>query len=132
MSQAVQTKRKTLSGPYGEADLEGDRFGQEEDHCSYPPEGAPLESDISELKAALGAKMAEFSDHSDVYTLMVPPDGDPDAHLPGSIEEAIRQVLEQVPRSKSPPELPPEAYPRSGSTPPPALTDDGDDDAPTP
>ena len=27
---------------------------------------------------------------------------------------------------------PPEAYPRSGSTPPPALNDDGDDDEPTP
>ncbi|MGD8862137.1 MAG: hypothetical protein PVI30_19150 [Myxococcales bacterium] len=106
MSYPVTGGSSTLLGPFGEADLEAEAFepppGADAGRCSYPPP-----------PGAFDPERQSWEDFSDVYELTVPPGHFPDAaHLPSSIEEAIRQVLEQVPRAPSDPELPPRAYVR--------------------
>jgi hypothetical protein len=70
-----------LAGPYGEADLEGERLGEASARCSYPPE-PPL---------------AWKAGESDIHELTVPPGEYPSQNLPGSIREAVLDSLDQVP-----------------------------------
>ena len=86
--------KPTPSGAFGEADQE--------------PRRTPIQSE----RAPKGTYVAEEDDWGggpDVLALTVPPDERPsNAGLPGTIEEAVLQMLEQVPASTRPsPELPP-------------------------
>lgn len=87
--------KPTPTGAFGEADQE--------------PRRTPIQSE----RAPKGTYVAEEDDWggADMLALTVPP-GERPSHsgLPGSIEEAVLQMLEQVPSSTHPsPELPPGA-----------------------
>lgn len=79
---------------YGEADLEAEDLGPIDERCSYPPGRARRESDI--------------------YALTVPPGEYPVQRVPGSIEQALREAAEQVPRAPTP--APPEVDPSKEPT----------------
>jgi hypothetical protein len=70
---------------------------------------------IQSERAPKGTYVAEEDDWGgpDLQALTVPPDERPShSGMPGSIEEAVLQMLEQVPTSGHPsPELPPGAVP---------------------
>lgn len=86
----MSTATPIPDGTFGEADLESD-WPERPSRCSYPPE------------ADWRAKDRD----SDIYELTVPPGERPSSeNLPGSIEQALLDVLDQVPRSPSAPELP--------------------------
>lgn len=82
MSLSVaQARPSLLAGPFGEADLEGERFGTVLALCSYPPERLP------EWQAG----------QSDIYELTVPPGEFPHEIAASSIDEALRNALDQIP-----------------------------------
>jgi len=78
---AAHARPSMLAGPFGEADLEGERFGTVLALCSYPPEPIP----------------AWEAGQSDIYELTVPPGEFPGEIAAGSIDEALRNALDQVP-----------------------------------
>lgn len=86
----AQTRPSLLAGPFGEADLEGDRFGTVLALCSYPPEPIPTWQ--------VG--------QSDIFELTVPPGEFPGGIVSSSIDEALRNALDQVPGAPSVSELP--------------------------
>lgn len=69
-------------GDFGEADLEADELGPIDERCSFPPLRTRRESDI--------------------YALTVPPGEYPDEPVPDTIEQAVREAAEQVPRTPVP------------------------------
>jgi hypothetical protein len=93
-SQEKKTAQGLLAGPFDEADLDAERFGTLRSRCAYPPDRA---QDWQPLV-------------SDIHALTVPPGEYPSQNLPSSIEAALLEALEQVPRAPSAPELPPAAY----------------------
>jgi hypothetical protein len=74
---------------FGEADLEAEQLGDVAARCTYSSEQAG----------------AWQPGESDIHALTVPPGEYPNAKQPGSIEAAILEALEQVPRAPSSPEL---------------------------